>query len=104
MTILFLFATIAVSSFAIPAFADTCEMSGQPVEAVMVRGSAQGTIQNGDTGYKISSREVCFGGQVYSSREVISKPMTANLDSRSCTAHAGSTSPLSSGSGRGNGC
>ncbi len=33
MTILFLFATIAVSSFAIPAFADTCEMSGQPVEA-----------------------------------------------------------------------
>lgn len=98
------FATLAVSFVATSVFADTCEMSGQPVEAVMVRGSAQGTIQRGETGYKISSREVCFGGEVYSSREVVSKPVTANLDSRSCMASVGSSSALSSGSGRGNGC
>lgn len=100
---------LALSAFALacslsPALADSCEMQGHPVEAVMVRGSAEGKVGQGELGYKISGSELCFRGQTYSVREVIAKPVNENLRSRDCSAHVASSSALSSGAGRGNGC
>ncbi len=85
-----------------PAAAESCRMAGDAVVAVAVRGAPDSLV--GQTGYRISSREVCFGGQTYSRKDVRTKAVAEGVATRSCAAQVASASGRGSGSNRGNGC
>jgi hypothetical protein len=87
-----------------PVLADSCEMRGATIEAVTVRGNAAGKVANGDRGYQLSSRELCFDGRRFSVRDVRFKSADGGVQSRACNAQVADAKAYSGGSARGNGC
>lgn len=82
---------------------ESCRMAGQPVVVVAVRNDTPTSLMN-QRGFKISTREFCFGGKVYKRSEVRTKAAADGVVTGSCAAMVAGASGLSSGSARGNGC